>query len=398
MDISEMSNNEYLEYKRAEYYKKHPFTEDMVEEEKHEIDSNYKSLENQIKSGMLIGIALTDIEKYATDEYDYKKREFIKSCILEDVSDDVINKIIRVDDIKDMIFLKATFYKDKNVKEYITSSILPEINTVKGVVGDCENKFSAFEKLLSEASEKISEKDKEIKELNIKIQDLMEDNHSKDIIITNFNNELKNNYEDGNNAQTFEIDLIIEEEMPDPEPLEPIEEEIPAPYVVEDKKGDKKADGKHFKLFKKDIKKVPDNDDEDDVKEVEQPKKQPQSTPSPQPKSKKYVKKKITKTIDNFDQYMLDAKLSAKQLNSITQCIMEFNISNKNIAYMIENKLDSDQIYNYGRLMYERYKVAEERMKKKNVENTNNTSNNAVISSQFNEAAVEEEDSDGFND
>ncbi len=317
-ELNELTNQEYLEYKKEEYYKKYPISEDVELEEQDEINSKFKELSSQIKSGMMLNLPNSDIELYAVSEYSYEKREIIKSCLFEDIEEDIIEKMTKTSDIKELLFLKSAAYRNKNIKEYFNDKLVPELSTVKGVISDCENKFVAFDKFLASANSQIEKKDSDIKELNNKLLEMSQELRDKDRIIISYENSIDNN--SFSEPKTFDIDVVIEEE----DPLEVVEVKEKSSLIG--------------KLFNKNVKKLPDEEDDEDKKE----------------KVKKYTKKTIHKTIDNFDTYLLSANLSAKQLNAITNCIRNYNVSDENIVYMVENKLSDIQIENYGRLLNER--------------------------------------------
>ena len=115
---------------------------------------------NQIKSGHILKLTHQQIDMYCALE-GYEKREFVKSCIYEGVSEEILSKIVQCDNIEAMKKLKSEHYRS----DYIIQGINNKVNSLYGALDDCEQKFGVFEKYLEQFSDQVKHKEDENKRI-----------------------------------------------------------------------------------------------------------------------------------------------------------------------------------------------------------------------------------------
>lgn len=295
-----MTNKEYIELKKQEYCDMVGIDSiDSCEDE--DIKMEWFARLNQIRSGQLMGLSSADIDKFITLE-GYGRREFVKSCVHEGISEEILEKIINCDEISDMLKIKKEYYRS----DYIVKNIDNKMSTIRGAVDDCEQKFIVFEKYLDNFSSQIENKDKEILELKEtvgKLQDKL----------------LKSAEEMAN----IKIQTVESASASAPE-----QKNIVVTRVIEN----------------------PDrNKNEDDVDA--NTKKRGKfgtflaKTSSKASSEQQYIKEKVNLTITDLASYIISAKLTSEQLLEISKAIT-MEVSDEQIVMMIENGMSPMQIRN----------------------------------------------------
>jgi len=267
-----MTNKEYIDAKKIKYYESLGISVDFIEEcDDEETRNEWLARLNQIRSGLMMGFLHSDIDLYA-DLDTYIAREFVKNCILEQIPHEIIKNVSSYENIEDMKKAKSEYYKS----DYIVNNINSKMNTIRGVVDDCEQKFEVFEKYLDTFSEQIEKKDTEIKELRQKNHQLQE---KLNIALENISTLKLKKAEDEQTERKIVVTKVIENPKITTEPELPEETK-------------KKSIFSH-------IKKTPEKKTKD--------------------KEPKYIKSSVTKTITDIDSYIINAQLSSEQLLEISK-------------------------------------------------------------------------------
>lgn len=293
-----MTNKEYIELKKREYCDLVGIDSiDSCEDE--DVKMEWFARLNQIRSGQLMGLSSADIDKFITLE-GYVRREFVKSCVYERISEDILEKIINCDDTSEMLKVKKEYYRS----DYIVKNIDNKMSTIRGAVDDCEQKFIVFEKYLDNFSNQIENKDKEILELKETVSELQD-------------KLLKSAEEMAN----IKIQAVESASAPE-------QKNIVVTRVIEN----------------------PDrNKNEDDVDA--NTKKRGKfgtflaKTSSKASSEQQYIKEKVNLTITDLASYIISAKLTSEQLLEISKAIT-MEVSDEQIVMMIENGMSPMQIRN----------------------------------------------------
>lgn len=288
-----MTNKEYIELKKNEYC--NIVNVESIEAcEDDDIKQEWFARLNQIRSGQLLGLTSSEIDKYITLE-GYARREFVKSCLQEGISEDVIAKMVECVHISEMLKLKKEYYKS----DYIINNIDNKMNTIRGAVDDCEQKFVVFEKYLDSFSNQVEAKDKEIEELKSEIKSLRE--------------KLNKAMVDMANVQVKAIENAV---------TQPTQRNIVITRVFENPEAGEEADKKNKKGILNVLSRSTATKD------------------APQ-----YIKKSVEKKITDIESYIIGAKLSSEQLLEISKAI-SMDVSDEQIVMMIENEMSPMQIRN----------------------------------------------------
>lgn len=352
-DIKHMTNAEYDSLKKQEYLSVLDI-EAMDDNIPEDVKQEWLARLNQIKSGHLLKLTHQQIDMYCALQ-GYDKREFVKSCVYEGVSDDILANIIQCDDIEAMKKLKREHYKS----DYIMQGINNKVNSLYGALDDCEQKFGVFEEYLKQFAEQVKNKDAEIGSLKTelgeyrkKIEKLQEENNGLKLR----NSEIKAQYEQNavsNIPKEIVVTRIIKEET-----AKPAMNNVSLVNISEDKPKKKKTLLSGVKqLLNKNIKLVEDTDKETETSD------EPthniddgndalvgSKTQVAVPTTKKYKREQDVVTVGDIESYILNANLTSEQLHEISKCIT-MDIEDEQIIMMIENNLSPSQIKNSANII-----------------------------------------------
>lgn len=312
-NVGNMTTSAYYNAKKKQFYEKagcNPGDETAIDEE-------WYLLSNQIRAGKMLKLSNEQVEYYADDSYSFEKREFIKSCLYENIDDEVIDKIVSSDDIHLMQKFKIEYYKS----EHIMKNLEGTVNTIKSAVGDCEERFETFEKYLNAFDRQLKSKEDELavvqadnRLLNEECKKAQSEVSRLTLLIAE--NEAKQN-------RTFVVNRIYQVGDDEGVPLED--------SITEEDIRRKKVFGFTFPKIK--LKKVTDTEESDlttnnDVSVC---------------KKVKYAAKPVSIGNVDLDTYIINAGLSTEQLMAISNAV-ENGIDDKFIVSFIENNLSAEQI------------------------------------------------------
>lgn len=318
-EIGQMTTAAYYNYKKQQFYEAancEPDTEAAIDEE-------WYALSNQIRAGKMLHLGNEQIELYADARYDFEKREFIKSCLYEQIAYDMLEKIIEAETPETMRKLKIEYYKS----EHILKNLEGTVNTIKSAVGDCETHFDMFERYLETFESQLRLKDEEISALKSEYLKLNEmytavqrEKEQLNVALTNAQNAGKN--------RTFVINRIYKD-------ADTMEDEAESERGGTNNRHRTAGSRKLFGITLPSLKKVSDQLDDEitDTPETDVSK-----------TKEKYSKKEVRiENISDFDAYIINSRLNSEQLTEISTAI-DKGIDEKYIVSMIENNLSAAQM------------------------------------------------------
>lgn len=314
---------------------------------------------NQIKSGHILKLTHQQIDMYCALE-GYEKREFVKSCIYEGVSEEILSKIVQCDNIEAMKKLKSEHYRS----DYIIQGINNKVNSLYGVLDDCEQKFGVFEKYLEQFSDQVKHKEDEISSLKAeiseyrkKIEKLQEENNGLKVL----NAEVKAEYERNvMNSKPREIVVtrVIKEESSQPVQNNDIKSD--GSDTINNKNKDRKNLLSGVKqLLGKNNKPVTNTEANTEMINAATVGAETDKTIT----EIKYKKEEERVIVRDVESYILTAQLSSEQLLEISKCIT-MDIEDEQIIAMIENNLSPSQIKNSANIIIAKRNANQRKMDK----------------------------------
>ena len=314
---------------------------------------------NQIKSGHILKLTHQQIDMYCALE-GYDKREFVKSCIYEGVSEEILSKIVQCDNIETMKKLKSEHYRS----DYIIQGINNKVNSLYGALDDCEQKFGVFEKYLEQFSDQVKHKEDEISSLKAeiseyrnKIEKLQEENNGLKVL----NAEVKAEYERNvMNSKPREIVVtrVIKEESS--QPVENNDIKSDGSDTINNKNKDRKNLLSGVKqLLGKNNKPVTNTEANTEMINAATVGAETDKTIT----EIKYKKEEERVIVRDVESYILTAQLSSEQLLEISKCIT-MDIEDEQIIAMIENNLSPSQIKNSANIIIAKRNANQRKMDK----------------------------------
>lgn len=314
---------------------------------------------NQIKSGHILKLTHQQIDMYCALE-GYDKREFVKSCIYEGVSEEILSKIVQCDNIEAMKKLKSEHYRS----DYIIQGINNKVNSLYGALDDCEQKFGVFEKYLEQFSDQVKHKEDEISSLKAeiseyrkKIEKLQEENNGLKVL----NAEVKAEYERNvMNSKPREIVVtrVIKEESS--QPVENNDIKSDGSDTINNKNKDRKNLLSGVKqLLGKNNKPVTNTEANTEMINAATVGAETDKTIT----EIKYKKEEERVIVRDVESYILTAQLSSEQLLEISKCIT-MDIEDEQIIAMIENNLSPSQIKNSANIIIAKRNANQRKMDK----------------------------------
>jgi len=362
-----MTNKEYIEVKKTEYYKSAGYDEDYVGDIADDVKSEWLARLSQIRSGQLLGLNNNQIDLYCNLE-GYDKREFIKSCIYEELSDDVIRQISECNELSDMKKVKRDFYKS----EQLANTINNRINTLHGVLDDCEQKFGVFEKYLEQFSEQVKIKDNEIRELKTVNEKLKEE-------ITELKVKLVETEAQISISTATPREIVVTRVIKDDTDNDNQDKLASVSADTKRNNNNIKSSIKH--LFGLKVKKVDDAEEEQEMNILPE-----KAEPS------RYKKVEAAVEINDIESYILNKQLSSEQMLEISKAFT-MDISDEQIIMMIENNLSPSQIKNSVNMI-----IAKKNAEKRRIEQTKGTFSQAPVPATVKEEQVPKSLSEAFSD
>lgn len=311
---------------------------------------------NQIKSGHILKLTHQQIDMYCALE-GYEKREFVKSCIYEGVSEEILSKIVQCDNIEAMKKLKSEHYGS----DYIIQGINNKVNSLYGALDDCEQKFGVFEKYLEQFSDQVKHKEDEISSLKAeiseyrnKIEKLQEENNGLKVL----NAEVKAEYE--RNVMNSKPREIVVTRVIKEESNQPVENNDIKSDTINNKNKERKNLLSGVKqLLGKNNKPVTNTEANTEMINAATVGAETDKTIT----EKKYKKEEERVIVRDVESYILTAQLSSEQLLEISKCIT-MDIEDEQIIAMIENNLSPSQIKNSANIIIAKRNANQRKMDK----------------------------------
>lgn len=311
---------------------------------------------NQIKSGHILKLTHQQIDMYCALE-GYEKREFVKSCIYEGVSEEILSKIVQCDNIEAMKKLKSEHYGS----DYIIQGINNKVNSLYGALDDCEQKFGVFEKYLEQFSDQVKHKEDEISSLKAeiseyrnKIEKLQEENNGLKVL----NAEVKAEYE--RNVMNSKPREIVVTRVIKEESNQPVENNDIKSDTINNKNKERKNLLSGVKqLLGKNNKPVTNTEANTEMINAATVGAEIDKTIT----EKKYKKEEERVIVRDVESYILTAQLSSEQLLEISKCIT-MDIEDEQIIAMIENNLSPSQIKNSANIIIAKRNANQRKMDK----------------------------------
>lgn len=353
-----MTNAEYDLLKKQEYMSELGI-EAIDDNTSEDVRLEWFARLNQIKSGHILKLTHQQIDMYCALE-GYDKREFVKSCIYEGVSEEILSKIVQCDNVEAMKKLKSEHYRS----DYIIQGINNKVNSLYGALDDCEQKFGVFEKYLEQFSDQVKHKEDEISSLKAeiseyrnKIEKLQEENNGLKVL----NAEVKAEYERNvMNSKPREIVVtrVIKDESS--QPVENNDIKSDGSDTINSKNKDRKNLLSGVKqLLGKNNKPATNSETNNEMINAATVGAGTDKTIT----EIKYKKEEERVIVRDVESYILTAQLSSEQLLEISKCIT-MDIEDEQIIAMIENNLSPSQIKNSANIIIAKRNANQRKMDK----------------------------------